>query len=383
MLRIVHICPTGYMDGWGYQENLLPEYLSQEGTENHVIAPADSFPPFFSEKEKSEIRAKGDSYMVGSVRIHRVKSRQLTTSLVFIPGLKKILAEIRPDFIFHHDVIFSTMLPAASYAAGRGIGMVVDNHADELNMSRNRLWVWLYHKVLNRAACKIAGSRVQRYYGVSCSRCDFIGKYYKVPASKVSLLPIGADVNRAETIADKAALRARYGFGEGEFVVVSGGKMGAGKGTDRLIRAVESLRTEVPGLRLCLFGSFEDEATAALAKASPAVKLEGWCDRTKTLELLKLADLACWPVHHTTLIEDSVSVATPLLIRRTGTTQHLVRDNGRWLESSDEQSIAAALRQTATLDESGRALLRQGCEAMREEISYRTVALKVLNDMKK
>lgn len=41
------------------------------------------------------------------------------------------------------------------------------------------------------------------------------------------------------------------------------------------------------------------------------------------LIVLKLADVACWPIHYTTLIEDTVSVCTAIIIRKTIISAHL------------------------------------------------------------
>lgn len=371
MQRIVHICLSGqYIDGWGYQDNLLPAYLQEEGTENIVICSSNVFPANVPAGTVEDIKAKGNDYYCGDVRIVRIRTIGISSSLAIAPRLFKTLKDLNPDVVFHHDVIFTTLLPAARYSSGRGAVLFVDNHADELNFSSNRIWRFVYHRILNRLACRLADRTVRKYYGVSPMRCDFLRKQYGIRDSKISLLPIGADVREADKLPSKQELRAEYGFGENDAIVVSGGKMGVDKGTDSLIKAVEG-----SGRKLILFGSFTDRQTEEMAAGSPSTTVFGWCDRRKTLELLKLADLACWPVHHTTLYEDAVAVGTPLLVRRSGNSEHLVAGNGGW---TSIETLREDIDRFLTLkrEEAAAAAL-----TVRDRISYSAIAGKVIEDI--
>ena len=373
MRRIVHICLSGqYIDGWGYQENLLPAYLQEEGTENIVVCSSNVFPPNVPAATVRDIKARGDDYYCGSVRIVRIRTVGISSSLAIAPKLFRTLKELSPDVVFHHDVIFSTLVPAVRFSSRHGAVLLVDNHADDLNVSSNPVWRFVYHRILNRLACRLADRTVRKYYGVSPLRCDFLKEQYGIPDSKIALLPIGADVREADRLASKQDLRAEYGFGESDRIVVSGGKMGAGKGTDTLIKAVEG-----SGRKLILFGSFTDERTREMAAGSSSTTVFGWCDRRKALELLKLADLACWPVHHTTLYEDAVSVGTPLLVRRSGNAGHLVAGNGGWTSTD---TLREDIDRFFTTDMQAAS---EAAAAVRDRISYTAVAGKILEDIEK
>lgn len=378
-MRVVHICLSGaYIDGWGYQENLLPAYMLREGVENHVISSYDHYPSYVKKEDVLRLQSKGRKYDCEGVHLVRLDTVMLSTSMVVAKGLTRALEEISPDLVFHHDVDFTSLPACARFCRRSGAVLFVDNHADEINMSRNRLWVWLCHKVLVRNACRRCDDAVSLYYGVSGLRCDFLRKYYHIDERRIKLLPIGADVDKAGTIDAKAALRTFYGFGEEDIVIVSGGKMGEGKGTGMLVDAVRDMRRTDSRVKLLLFGKVEDLATERKIAESDFVTLYGWCDRKRTLELLKCADIACWPVHHTTLVEDAVSVCTPLILRKTGTVAHLIDGNGEWIPSQDlhglEQAIGKLMARLTDDD------LMQACADMKEKISYRTIARTVIED---
>lgn len=386
-MRIVHICLSApYVDNWGYQENLLPEYLSKFGTENHVITSNDNHPDYLNTEARNEIIAKGDKYKIGNVTIHKIKCKKITSS-VFIPhGLKKKLNDITPDVIFHHNVSITTQPIVSKYAKKHNCKLFVDNHADEINMSKNRLWVLLYYKGISRLACHIRRKAYTKFFGVTNSRCEFINKYFAVPKLLIELLPIGADTDLAETILTKDELRSKYGFKENDKIIITGGKMGVYKGTLDLINAIEELKTKnntKNNTKLILFGKFEDEETLEHAKSRDFITIAGWCDRKKTLELLKLSDVACWPIHHTTLIEDSIAVETPIVIRRTGTTEHLIDGNGCWLKDGNKEDIVASLNNLLFRDNTKMEELQASCMKMRDRLSYNNISKRIIDYIQK
>ena len=383
-MKIVHISISApFIDGWGYQENLLTQYLQKAGTENYVIASATDFPNYLKPEIVNEIKAKGTDYTLCGINVRRIVTGKITTSFVYTKGLKEVLEEINPDVIFHHNFNCTSMPICARYAKHHHIPMVCDNHADSINMSNNKVWVWLYYKMLIGGACKFYKNQIYKAYGVTHSRCDFIHDYYRLSGEKIDFLPIGADVDEAETIAANDVLRNKYGFSLTDFVVVSGGKMGIGKGTDQLIMAMESLQQIYPQIKLVLFGRFEDENTAIQAECSKVTRVYGWCDRIKTLELLKLSDVACWPIHHTTLIEDAVSVCTPIINRKTGTTEHLINGNGLGVLTGTKAELEDALSKVINQSTEEKKMMQEACVKMRQLISYHTIAAKLLHDISK
>lgn len=379
-MKIVHVSISApFIDDWGYQENLLPRYLQMEGTQNYIIASANDIPAHI----KSDIVSKGTNYVFDGIVVRRIPTSKISTSFAFTKGLNKVLNEIEPDVIFHHNLNCTSMPICARYAKRHRIPMVCDNHTDTINMTKYRFWAWFYYRFLTGISCKIYKDQIYKAYGVTYARCDFIHDYFGMAKNKTDFLPIGADVDLADTISAKATLRQMYGFTNENLLIVSGGKMGKGKGTDNLICAVEELHDEYPLLSLILFGKFEDDETALQANNSQVTTVYGWCDRVKTLQLLKLADVACWPIHHTTLIEDAVSVCTPLILRKTGTTEHLIEGNGVWIENGTKDEIKQSIQILLTQKQYQHNELLCACKKIRNAISYHTVAGKLLSDLSK
>ena len=380
-MKVVHICLVAYLDGWGYQDNLLPDYMVKAGHDVVVVSSANHFPSFLKNEEKEKIQAKGNEYYYNNVHIYRIKTKLNTSNFNFYcSGLSNILKKERPDVIFHHDVNCTTMLQCWWYCKKNpNTKLFVDNHADYINQSKRKLWNLLVPHGLLRLCVKLISKRVLKFYGVSPERCLYFEKVYGAPHSKVSLLPIGSDTDLSDALSnDKQSLRAKYGIPVDAKVIISGGKMGEEKGTKNLIDAVGNIHKDDNNVRLILFGSFTDEDTKLLAEKTDFVFIQGWCNREKTLELLKLSDIACWPIHHTTLIEDAIGCAIPIIIRETGNTSHLIEGNGEFVESGKQDELVIAVKKI--FDDLNS--YKSNALIKKEKLSYKTIVSQIESDCK-
>ena len=68
-MKIVHICLSGlYMDGWGYQDNMLAKYHKKAGHDVYVIANE-----FMYDKEGNYVKIDGDKYIQPDTDVNGVK----------------------------------------------------------------------------------------------------------------------------------------------------------------------------------------------------------------------------------------------------------------------------------------------------------------------
>lgn len=363
-----------YIDNWGYQENLLPKYFKVLGHEVSVIT-LNKLPEYISDKKEFK-----NNYYIDGVEIIRISTYLfLTFTLFFTKGLYRTLVSQKPDILFHHDVCLTSLLVCVCYKILHPkCKLVVDNHADLINKTKSKFWFYFYYKFVLRILSFVASPFVEKFYGVSLSRCDFLETVYKIKSEKIRLLPIGADTLAVDEISmSDDEIRLKYQVPKDDFIVVSGGKMGIDKGTDVLIRAVDELRTAGIKISLILFGAVKDKQTEILIKDSKSVLNMGWCERLKTLELLKMSNVAVWPIHHTTLIEDSIACLTPLIIRKTRTTEHLIDGNGIFIENENIDEIKDSIIKLTSLDSKS---VLQECKYMREKIDYRSIVNQIIND---
>lgn len=346
-MKIVHITES-YIEGWGYQENLLPLYQKREGHDVVVVSNNNHLVDIHNRPDLiEEIVARGNEYWYDGIKIYKIETMLNISSNTsfFCKGLYEVLVKENPELIFHHNVGMATLSVAARYKKSHpGTKLYVDNHADWINESKNRLWHFLFYDFAAPLQVRKLGDIVDYYIGVSPLRCEYLKKVYRVPQRKIRFLPIGCDTEQANQVKNSPKeLRAEYGIPSESFVVVSGGKIDRSKGTLELIEACNNLRKKGKDVRLVLFGKI-DEEVGSEAEQYDWVKRMGWCDRLTTLSLLKMADVACWPWLHTTLIEDSIAAGTPLLVKMSDNVSHFAKEKaGIFMNLGDKTEIEESL----------------------------------------
>lgn len=376
-MKILHCCfgIEHYIDTWGYQQNLLPMYHSKLGYDTVVLASNDTYPSFVNKEVLDEIKAKGDSYMNGKVRVERSPSYfHKNIHLQIAKGLKKRLEKEKPDMIFFHGSLNFSLLSCIAYKKKHHeVRLLVDNHGDVFNVNANPLYRILYFKCYLSLFHKYCQKYVDCYYGVTNGRCNFLKEFLHINPSKVELLPIGADVDAAkETMESREQLRNSYGFNDNDIIIVHGGKLDPRKGTVDLINVYRQLRKNTSNLRLVLFGKMVDDRIPPMLGKD--ITVYDWLSRKQTFELFKMADLAVWPIHHTTLIEDCVASGLPYLIRKTETTQHLINTEF-YLKNGDAEELIIKISEFIASDK--RDVYRANVNAMQDNINYYTVAKRV------
>lgn len=379
-MRIVHICLNSYIDNWGYQENLLPEYQRKNGDEVIVIASRNKFHSYLDAAVINAIKKKGTEYFIHGIKIVRIKtSLHISTSFFISHKLSKTLSQLNPDMIFHHGVNPTSMLISVLYKKGHpNIRLFVDNHADYINQSPYKLWNYIYNKVLLRMICFITQAFVNRFFGVTQLRCEYLEKEFLIDRNRIKLLPIGADTDFISNIPfDKLQLRKQYGIPLNHIVIISGGKLSASKGILSLINAFKRYLVINQHASLILFGKFTDKETELMSRDCVNIITKGWCDRVATFELLRLSDVAIWPIHHTTLIEDAVACGLPLILRKTGNTTHLIDKNGIFLEKGDEGEIYNAFKMISNREQLEK--FRKSALLIRNKLSYDNI-VKIISD---
>lgn len=375
-MKIINICISApYIDGFAYQENILTDYFLNAGLETIIIG-SNILPKYLKSK-----KIETGIYFEHGKKIIRIKCIKLTSEFVISLGLFKHLKKERPDVIFHHNLNCTSLIICTIYRIlNTQVVLLVDNHADYINCNQNKFWQLFYYKTMVRLSAKFSSSFVHKFYGVTLLRCDYLHEVYGVKKNKIDFLPIGADVIAADKITEtKNELKQKYNIPENSFVFISGGKMGKDKGTINLVKAINEINKHYQNVYLVLFGLFNDFETQTIANESKYVFFKGWCNHETSLRLLKSADVAVWPIHHTTLIEDAISVNTPLLIRKTRTTEHLINGNGIFLESNEYNELYS--RMSFFLENHSSYSIETNCMAMRDKLSYKLISQKVIDDI--
>lgn len=343
-MKILHVAPNApYNDNWGYQDNLLPRYQKKMGHEVSIIVPtlmhqngtivqtAES--RYYLDDGVEVIRKNYNNYLIPDI-----------TELLTKMKIYDVLVEKKPDFIFFHGLISSTIFDVIEYKrkVNRRCIIVEDNHLDyNIGSHSKGLKLLLgrgYFRWRNRATI----SYISKVYGVTPWRKKYAEEYFRIPSEKTDVLIMGADDEKIDFQNKRSireAIRNNYRISPQDFLIVTGGKIDKNKKIHILMNAVAQMKN----VKLLIFGQVADDIRKEfdrLLKDNDNIEYIGWIDADEVYNYFFAADLVCFPGQHSVLWEQACASKVPCLFERWEGMEHV--DNGGnsdFLNRVTEESI--------------------------------------------
>lgn len=325
-MKIVHIClACFYVEGMGYQENLLPKYHVKQGHQVTVLTNDYSF----NKNYKTEKKALKNYVNKDNVKVkvlNRTSRYGWYSRFGDYEGIIESLYEENPDVIFVHGGQFIGLKDVIKYCKNnRSVKLYIDQHADYYNTNIKSFKKKIAHKYIYghwiRKACKYA----ERFWGVTPWRCEFLKDVYSLPKKKIDLLVMGADdeyvdLKNKNNIRDK--IRKQYDIKDDDFLIVTGGKIDKAKNILNLMQAINGKEN----VKLLVFGSLLEDAKQEfndiLSKSKNVIYI-GWLDSNKVYDYFLSADLAVFPGTHSVLWEQACACKVPCLFKRWEGMEHV------------------------------------------------------------
>lgn len=343
-MKIVHLCLVmGYTEGLNYQENNIIKYQARDGHDVSLITTDHCF----TEGEWGLCRTESDYINPDGVHIIRLPFAfklpyNINRQIGIFKGFKEKLEELCPDVIFVHNLQFQDLRRVVAYKKKhQRVVIYADNHSDFSNSARN----WLSRNTLYRfwwkPCAKAVETNVEKFFGVTPSRVDFLQNIYGIIPEKTDLLVMGADDDSIDNAARpevREAIRKRYKILQEDFLIITGGKIDAFKTqTLLLMKAVQ----EIPNdrLKLLIFGSVAEELKKDFESMCDGKKIQyiGWVKGEESYELFVSAELAVFPGRHSVYWEQAAAQGTPLICKYWEGTTHI--DIGGNVEFLMEDSV--------------------------------------------
>ena len=328
IMKIAHIVPsTHYNDYWGYQENLLPKYHVKMGHEVTLITSTLTF-----KDGKLSNAETGDYILKDGTRVIRLEKKKyfhrVITSLNDRIRVYPLLQEIKPDFIFFHGLVSTTVFDVIKYKKEINPACIIvqDSHLDYFNYPytgeglRDKL-VRGFYRLLNKKTLP----HIEKIYGVTPWRKEFCEKFFNISEKKTDVLIMGADDENIDFLHKeqiRERIRTDYNINDGDFLVVSGGKIDRNKNFLELMSACGRL----PGTRLLLFGNVDEGISAefnALLEKHDNITHIGWLDANRVYDYFLASDLAVFPGTHSVLWEQACACKIPCVFKRWDGTEHV------------------------------------------------------------
>lgn len=307
-----------HTDGFSYQENLLPKYQKECGYNVYILASQYAY------DEKGNIIKVNEKEYVDKhgifVKRLAIKGRKkLDGRFKKFKGFYQSIKEIQPDVIFCHLFQFCDVVKIIRYKKeNKNVKVYVDNHADFYNSASSWLSKNILHKIIWKYYAKKIEPYVEKFYGVTPARVEFLNKVYGLPLSKIELLPLGADDEAVKRAKDPIIVEKKhieYGLKSKDFIIVTGGKIDHNKPQILLLmKAVNEC--DITNIKLLVFGSVAEEYKAEFEKQlSDRVRYIGWRRSEEIYAEFAVADLVVFPGLHSVLWEQAVGMGKPCIFR--------------------------------------------------------------------
>lgn len=381
-MKILNICPI-LNENYGYHDNIFPYYQKKLGHEVLVIS---SIVQNLIKGER-HILKKG-KYLEKEVPVLRLEHyyRQ-GTRFIKLKGVSEILNEFKPDLIICHGILPVNILEIIKYKKKNKCKLVIDNHADLDNSAKNIFWRIVFYNIFLRGLYKLFDKYIDKYYGVTPYRMDFLINEIGIKKEKIGFLPQGYDNEEVEKIEiEKDFFKNNYNLEikEEDIKIVFGGRIQSIKYFDRVILAVKNIREKgIKNIKIIIFGRIEDNKIKELISQNRKwIYFLGWKISEEKYKILKNSDLAIWPRHHTTLIEDCIGVALPIMIFKNRNLEYfLENENGIFLENGTTKEIQEKLEKI--LDKKKIEKLRKNAENFKEKLGYQLITEQFLKEIEK
>lgn len=384
-MRVIHVCLANfYIDGFGYQENILPRLHKAAGHDVRVIASTENY------VNNVELRLVDPGRYVGTdgVDVTRLPYRKFVPRKVrAYVGLEAELEAFQPDLIFVHDGQFYDFLTIRRYARRHACRVIADCHTDRVNSARGFVSRHILHGLFYRWIAQRCDDVVEKYRPTLPLRGDFLVEMYGLPREKMVVLPFGADDSATAHLdrdAVRATVRRELGIGAEDFVFVTGGKLDLRKNIHVLIERFSAARKtgKLAKAHLIVVGAPDAAVTQELAalEIDAHIRMLGWQASSQIYRYFWAADLAIFPGTHSVLWEEAIGHGLGVMARRWRGMEHLdVGGNILWLDEDTPAAIGDALDQLSASDFAvARALTRSASELGPSRFSYSSIAADAL-----
>lgn len=349
-MKIVHLCLSCfYIDNYSYQENMLPKYHVLQGHDVTVIASLVSFDssgkPCLLDSESTTVSK--DGFKV--VRVdYRRPFYKFNKFIRIYNNIFYLLESEKPDLIFIHGFSFMDITKIIKYVTvNKHVKIFVDSHTDLINSAQTWLSLNIFHKVIFRYYARILSPFVEKFYGTTPLRCDFLRDVYNIDQEKNELLVMGVDdvllANKS-----RALIRRKYcslnGIDESNFIIVSGGKIDERKNIHLLMQAVNNIDKE--NVTLIIFGTVAPEMKDLFQNLllSTSIIYVGWLNSDQVMDYLILSDLIVLPGTHSVLWEQAVGIGIPCVFKFWEGMTHIdVGGNCEFLYKDSTEEISDVL----------------------------------------
>lgn len=340
-MRILHLClACFYVDGYNYQENVLPRVQKQLGCDVEIIASTETYVDNINIGYiEPQTYVSEDGIKV--VRLPYKKSiiKKIERKRRSYIGLYGEIERFDPDIIFAHGMQFKDLDVVTEYKkAHPEIVIYADSHEDIYNsaktfLSREFLYKRYYNQIIARNI-----SSIKKVLCLSKETMDFMENVCNVPQNKLSFFPLGGEILTDEEYNKTRKLfRSKLGVNDDEIVLMFSGKIGEGKKVKELVNAFYKVKAS--NVKLVLIGSIgadEEKDYLDLFNRDSRIDYVGWKSSKELLSYLCACDLYCQPGSQSATMQNAACNRCALLLYPYDSHLYLWGENAAFYAKSEQ-----------------------------------------------
>lgn len=322
-MKIVHLClSSSYVDGYAYQENILPKLNKEDGHEVLIIASTEAF---INNQSLGYVQPRKytTEFGVSIIRLpyENVVCDFVTRKIRKYQNLYEYLEQFMPDVIMSHSVTFASIIDVVKFKKNYPkVKFYADTHAATYNSGKNWISLNVLHRIIYKYYIKKAIPYIDRFLYVGEEERMFAIANYSIPPNIMEFYPLGGIVPSNE---EYCSLRKKYrmelGLNEKEMLLVHSGKMDPLKKTDMLLKAFRDANCK--NLKLVLIGSITNEtkfkgfskSVKNLIDTTKNVLFLGWKTPEELRGYLCACDLYCQPGSVSATMQNAVCCFCPIM----------------------------------------------------------------------
>lgn len=380
-MKIVHLCLSNfYIEGFGYQENIIPKYNKKDGHEVTIIASRFTYNKKNGKAEEADI---GEYINDDGIKVIRVdykykKLGKLNKKFKIYKDTYELIGKEEPDLIFSHGIQFLDLNEVVRYVKNnKECRLVVDNHADYNNSAKNWISKYILHKIIYKSTIQKAQKYIDKFYYLTYETKGFIEDMYNVDNSKMEYLPLGGIImSDKDRYSIRSAIRKELSLDNNDIMIVHSGKLTERKRTKELIEAFTNIDNE--NLKLFIIGSIPEEQKEllnGLINNDRRVQYLGWKSSVELVNYLHACDLYAQPGSQSVTMQTALCCESAAMLYPHQSHKYLLRDSVFYVEA--KKDIENVLKHISENPQILGEMREKAFSIAREKLDYRKIASKL------
>lgn len=363
-MKILHCCLSCfYIDGYSYQENLLPKMNLAHGHDVEIIASTE----IFGKEGTIEYTQPSEYYTENGIKITRVPYRKgiprmVAHKLRSYKGVYELICNFNPDIIMFHGLPAYELLNIAKYKKKNpNVKLYVDSHEDHNNSARNFISKYVLHRLFYRHIIGKSLPYINRVFYITEETKDFICNEYKIPEGLTEFYPLGGElILEDQRDSFRKDIRKNLGVDDNTLLVMHSGKLDKLKRTDILVEGINRIQSNK--ILLLIAGTIppENKELWDVIQRSDKVRWIGWLDAEDMKKYLCASDIYAQPGSQSATAQNAICCGKPVMLYPHKSYKVLCDNNVIWVENSNDvyESLCKLLDESLSISKLSQASVK-------------------------